>query len=269
VASLTRAIETPYPEYEALGLKQDGEYIQLNTNVLQIENEYYSFVRPKRITQSREKPTVALRRRGVEYIEVRALDVMAFEPTGVSIDQLRFLEAFLIFCLLDESLPISGKELGAIEYNELTVALRGREEGIKLQANGRWRLLSDWAKEICTRMRGICELLDAGEDKPVYTQALQVQRAQIEDPGLLPSARVLEGMRETGLPFAKYAMELSMQHERYFKERKMDLQRRRELQEVAVQSLERQREIEAGDTLEFEEYLERYFAENLTEANPN
>jgi glutamate--cysteine ligase len=263
VASLTRAIETPYPEYEALGLKDDGEYIQLNTNILQIENEYYSFIRPKRTTHSGEKPTLALRKRGVEYVEVRALDVMTYEPSGVCPDQLYFLEAFLIYCLFHESPPISDKEQGAIEYNDLTVALRGREPGLRLQVDGRRRPLAEIAREICSGMQGICELLDNGTQAPRYTPALRHQMAQIEDPENLPSARVLQGMREAGLPFARYAMALSLEHQKHFAARRMDEARRQSFRDTARQSLEKQREIEANDRLGFEAFLANYFAERL------
>ena len=99
VRDLSRAISTPHPPYETLGVKVDGEYRQLNANILQIENEYYSFIRPKRVARSGERPTKALRRAGVEYVEVRALDVSAFDPVGVNQNKLRFLEAFLALCL--------------------------------------------------------------------------------------------------------------------------------------------------------------------------
>ncbi len=110
---LTRAISTPHPPYEALGVKVDGEYRQLNANILQIENEYYSFIRPKRVAASGERPTRALLRAGVEYVEVRALDVSAFDPVGVNQNKLRFLEAFLALCVLKDSPPIDEQRTGA------------------------------------------------------------------------------------------------------------------------------------------------------------
>src|SRR5258708_3119455 len=110
VRDLTHAITTLHPPYQALGVKVDGEYRQLNANILQIENEYYSFIRPKRVARSGERPTKALQRAGVEYVEVRALDVSAFDPVGVNQNKLRFLEAFLALCLLRESAPIGESE---------------------------------------------------------------------------------------------------------------------------------------------------------------
>ena len=137
VRDLSKAISTPYPPYERIGVKVNGEYLQLNANILQIENEYYSFIRPKRIARSGERPTKALRRAGVEYVEVRALDVSAFDPVGVNQNKLRFLEAFLALCLLRDSEPIDRGEQEALDENHLRVARRGREPGLKLNREGR------------------------------------------------------------------------------------------------------------------------------------
>src|SRR5207237_610382 len=137
-------ISTPHPPYEALGVKVNGEYRQLNANILQIENEYYSFIRPKRIARSGERPTKALKRAGVEYVEVRALDVSAFDPVGVNQNKLRFLEAFLALCLLKESPPIDQEEQAALDANHVTVARRGREPKLKLQRDGRDHPMLDW-----------------------------------------------------------------------------------------------------------------------------
>jgi len=264
VDSLRAAIETPYPEYEAIGITDGDEYIQLNTNTLQIENEYYSFVRPKRVTRPYEKPTVALRDRGVEYVEIRALDVNAFEPNGVNLDQLRFMEAFLIFCLLEHSPPISEAEQRTIQYNELTVALRGREPGLHLQFRNITKPLKLWATEILDGVEVVCATLDAGRKVPVYQQALDRQRAGLEDFELLPSAQILAAMHETGLPFARYAFALSESHERYFRERRLDAGKAAELRTLTAESIRRQEEVEANDDMEFEEFLRRYFNESLT-----
>ncbi|HIP52933.1 MAG TPA: glutamate--cysteine ligase, partial [Chromatiales bacterium] len=99
VRSLTWAIETPCPEYEAIGVVVDGRYEQLNANILQIENEYYSTVRPKQVLEDNEKPSLALKRRGVRYVELRSLDVNAFHPLGMDESQVHFLKAFMLFCL--------------------------------------------------------------------------------------------------------------------------------------------------------------------------
>ena len=160
VRDLSKAISTPYPPYQKLGVKVEGKYLQLNANILQIENEYYSFIRPKRVASSGERPTKALRRAGVEYVEVRALDVSAFDPVGVNQNKLRFLEAFLALCVLSGSEPIGLSEQEALDGNHLRVARSGREPGLMLNRDGRDVPMSAWAAELLDSMQGIVR--DAG-----------------------------------------------------------------------------------------------------------
>ena len=263
VNSLRAAIETPYPEYEAIGIKDGDDYMQLNTNTLQIENEYYSFVRPKRMTKPAEKPSVALRDRGVEYVEIRALDVNAFEPTGVNLNQLRFMEAFTIFCLLEDSPPISGAEQQLIQYNELTVALRGREPDLCLQQfkHGTKRLQT-WAREILDGVEVICNALDKNQSEPKFSDALNHQRKCLENLDLLPSAQLISAMRETKLPFAKLVLSLSEKHELYFRDLDLDPSKTECLRRLATQSIKQQADLESRDDINFEEYLSRYFDAN-------
>ena len=108
VNDLSAAIRTPEPSYERIGVKIDGEWRQLNANLLQIENEYYSPIRPKRVAHSGERPTAALRRGGIEYVEIRSLDINVADPAGINQNTLRFMEAFLIFCLIEDSPPFDG-----------------------------------------------------------------------------------------------------------------------------------------------------------------
>ena len=216
VRDLTRAISTPHPEYERMGVKVDGVYRQLNANLLQIENEYYAFIRPKRVARSGERPTKALLRGGVEYVEVRALDVSAFDPVGVNQNKMRFLEAFLAFCLMRESPPIDAGEQAALDGNHVTVARRGREPGLALVRDGRPFPMQDWAREILDQLQGICELLDAGDPQKPYTAALAVQAAKLDDPARTPSARLIAELRSTGESFFDLALRTSAAHKAYF-----------------------------------------------------
>jgi len=261
VRDLTRAITTPYPPYRRLGVQVNGEYRQLNANILQIENEYYSYIRPKRVAQSGERPTKALKRAGVEYVEVRALDVSAFDPVGVNQNKLRFLEAFLALCLLKDSPPIGASEQEALDRNHLTVARRGREPQLELWRDGRDAALAGWARELLDSMRGICEILDRGDPTGPYAAALASQAAKIDNVSLTPSARLLAELHSTGESFFDLALRMSGMHKAYF----LDLytpnpERLTELGATAEESLRQQRAIEARDKEPFESYVARYFA---------
>lgn len=259
VSSLRKAIKTPYPEYEAIGVKEGEKYLQLNTNVLQIENEFYSFVRPKRVTNSGEKPSAALRDRGVEYVEIRALDVNAFSPIGVTEEQLRFLEAFLLFNLLEPSPVISDGERREIEYNELTVALRGREQGVILQKNNSPTTLASWVEDILSSVSVVASALDSGTGQSLYQQAVEQQQTALQDYELLPSTSMLNGMTKANLPFAKYAMALSEDHQNYFSKNKLDKDMTVKLEQLAQESLTNQLELESDTSQTFEEFLSNYF----------
>jgi glutamate--cysteine ligase len=261
VDSLTKAIETSCPPYEAIGVKVDGEYRQLNTNILQIENEYYSSVRPKQVPEFNEKPTLALLRRGVRYVELRSLDINIFDPIGISEVQCRFLETLMAFSLLQDSPFITARERDEIDRNLDAVCYRGREPGLKLQRNGRTVPLRQWATELCTAMSGFAGMLDDGlADRP-YERALQAQFDAIEDPDCTPAARVLAGMREHREGFFEYARRMSLEHQQYFLGLPREADRFRLFADAVERSLEDQRALEAGDRLSFEEFLQEYFAQ--------
>jgi glutamate--cysteine ligase len=261
VRDLTRAITTPYPPYAAIGVEVDGEWRQLNANVLQIENEYYSFIRPKRVAQSGERPTKALTRAGVQYVEVRALDVSAFDPVGVNQNKLRFLEAFLALCVLKPSPPIEPAEQAALDDNHLIVARRGREPGLLLQRDGRAVPMQDWARQLLDEMTGLCEALDEGDPTRPYAMALAAQADKVRDVALTPSARLLEELAQTGESFFDLALRMSRTHKAYFLDlHPPDAARLAEFAGEATASVEQQAAIEAADRGTFREYLARYLA---------
>ena len=262
VRDLSAAISTPSPEFQALGVEVDGEWRQLNANRLQIENEYYAFIRPKRVARSGERPTKALRRAGVEYVEMRSLDVSALDPVGVNQKKLRFLEAFAAFCALAPSPPIDNTEQQELDGNHVTVARRGREPGLQLRWDGRAAGMRDWAGEILDAMQGTAELLDHGDAARPYAAALAAQRAKLDDAEATPSARLLREMRETGESFFDIGLRMSNTYKAYFTElHPPDEARIAAFTAEAEVSLEAQARLEAAKQPPFREYLAQYLAD--------
>jgi glutamate--cysteine ligase len=261
LASLACALQTPCPAYQAIGVEVDGEYRQLNANLLQIENEYYSTMRPKQVPRGDERPYSALRGRGVQYVELRSLDVGVFDPMGVNEPQLRFLEAFLLFCLLHDSPPIDADERREIDDNQMAVANRGREPGISLSRHGEAQPMSAWALDIVQAMEGVCEILDRTAGGDAYRGALKQQQDIIHHPELTPSARIIAEMRRYKEPFFYFAKRWSKHHQDYFMNRPVDEPRRAFFAEEARRSLQRQKDLEATDDMPFAEYRRRYFAQ--------
>ncbi|GAB6067270.1 glutamate--cysteine ligase [Methylothermus subterraneus] len=257
---LCRAIETPYPPYQAIGVKVDGDYRQLNANLLQIENEYYSLVRPKQPTEPGERPTLALRRRGVKYVEVRALDLNPYEPLGIDLQAIYFLEAFLLYCLLEHSPPQTPSESQAIQANLLATARRGRDPKLSLVRADRAVPLRAWAEEIFTALLPLCELLDDSLPSKPYRASLEFHRQRLLNSELTPSARLLAQLQASGQSFARFALKKSQEHAAYFRGRPLPQDRLAWFAGISRRSLEEQRRIEAEDRLSFDEFLQNYFS---------
>jgi glutamate--cysteine ligase len=262
VASLTCAIETPYPEYEKIGIKINGEYQQLNSNLLQIENEYYSTVRPKQLAGREEKPSLALKRRGIKYVELRSLDLNVFEPLGANLSQLHFLEGFLLFCLLEDSPCISAVERKEIDHNLNTTAHRGREPGLQLKRYGNGMSLQDWGKELLDAMQGSFALLDEAGKTQQYSSALAHQREVMLDSDRTPSARIIAEMSASKEAFFPFSMRYSQQHAQHFRALPLSTEQVTFFQAAARESLLEQQRIEARDDIDFDEFLAHYFAQH-------
>ncbi|MGR9052277.1 MAG: glutamate--cysteine ligase [Gammaproteobacteria bacterium] len=261
VESLGRAISTPFPEYEKIGVKVNGEYRQLNSNILQIENEFYSTVRPKQIARSGEKPTLALKRRGVRYVELRSLDLDLFCPIGIQQHTACFVEAFILNCLFQQSPWNDDNTRQTNNSNQLAVAHRGREPGLMLDCGGSMILLRDWAERIIEDMRPLCELLDRDRSDKPYTAALEHQHRAVLNPDLTPSAGILFQMLDRNQPFAPYALRISAEHENYFRQQKLSDDLAFEFMEMSRTSIANQREKEKNDDLSFDDFLARYFSQ--------
>ncbi|QLF93809.1 glutamate--cysteine ligase [Pseudomonas sp. ABC1] len=259
--SLRQAVSTPYPPYAALGTHDaDGRWQQLNTNVLQIENEYYSNIRPKRVTYSGERPIQALMARGVQYVEVRCLDINPFLPLGIDIDEARFLDAFLLYCALQESPCLVEGECGASAANFLSVVKEGRKPGLQLQRRGQSVGLQDWARELLEAIGQAAGPFDASLGGDAYVRALQVQQAKVEDPSLTPSAQVLACLRDGGESFRAFSLRQSRLHAEHFRAEPLPEDMTRAFDEDARRSLEEQAALERDESGDFDSFVAAYQA---------
>jgi glutamate--cysteine ligase len=257
---LSNAVRTSNSEYQKIGIKVDSGYRQLNANNLQIENEYYGTIRPKRVAKTGEWPTSALSRGGVEYIELRALDVSPFDPVGINQTQIKFLEVFSIYCLLTDSPSISKVEQEHNAHNHAIVAGQGRKPGLLLRRNNSEISLRDWGRRVCEEMMSVAQLLDQDGDGG-YIDIVETQLNVIMNPELTPSARLVSDLRETRQSMFEYGLQLSQNYAEYFKELTMDLGNYQDmLNKESLESVKRQAAIESEDKISFDEYLEEYFA---------
>ncbi len=260
--SLHEALTQPYPAYEAIGIRNlGGEYNQLATTLLQIENEFYSTIRPKRTIRPGERPLHALRERGVEYVEVRLMDLNPFETVGIDAATMRFLDLFLLHCHLTPSPLDSPEEIATLARNQQRTASRGREPGLTLTRDGTEVALTDWARELIDALEPIAARLDALRARPTpdYEAALAMARDRLERPETLPSARVLADMAaryDNG--YLSFVRARSIAARESLLATPLDPATLARYEAVAEQSLTAQRAIEAAEQEPFETFRQHY-----------
>jgi glutamate--cysteine ligase len=258
IDSLYSALSTPYPPYQEIGLQNNaGDYLQINTNLLQLENEFYATIRPKRVGDGK-RPLQLLKEKGIQYIEVRALDLNPFLPVGIDAEQIRFLDAFLVYCLLADSPDCVEAENREIEKNLALTVSRGREAALQLNRNGSPIGLRDWAHELINDIAHSAALLDNAHDTVLYSESVVQQSAKVTNPELTPSARVLQGMMDQSLPFCKFGMQQAEHTQQLFQQNPLAALTLDHFTAASAQSLASQAHAEASDTMDFDNFLKQW-----------
>lgn len=259
-ASLQQALTLPYPAYEQFGVRNPGgDYNQLATTLLQIENEYYGTIRPKRTIRAGERPLHALRERGVEYIEVRCLDLNPLLPVGIDTDTMQMIDMFLLHCLLTDSPPDSPGDIAVLLRNQQKVASQGRDPALTLERDGQSVLLRQWGQEILEACHPIAKALDGAIGGTAYAQTLAQQMERLAQPHTLPSAQVLAHIQDKHQDsYIRFIQTQSQQTRQFLLDLPFEEAQRHRFEHLAVQSVKDQKAIEASDTLSFEDYRIRY-----------
>ena len=259
--SLFGAVSRPWPAYEKIGTIQNGEWVQLSTNVLQIENEYYSTIRPKRVARRGERPLRALASRGVQYVEVRCMDIDPFVPTGIDARTSRFLEAFMLFCALEHSpaFPDDGR-CARSAGNFGRVVKQGRQPGLQLTRDGESIGLREWGHDLLDRIDACADLIERARGETGYRDDVRAQRAKLNDADETPSARLLAAMRESGASFIEFSLEQSRRHAEHFRAHPLPAAEQAAFAAQAAESLVDQAELEASESGDFGAFVATYHA---------
>ena len=269
-ASLQQALTEPYAAYQAIGVKgEDGTYKQLQTTLLQIENEFYGTIRPKRVIFPGERPLHALRERGVEYVEVRLMDLDPFEPVGITAQTLRFLDVFLLHCLQSDSPDDTPQEIAAIGRNQHKAAERGREPGLELEKGQGTMALTAWGLEIVQQLKPIAAELDAAHASSDYSAAVLAAEHALLHPETTPSARVLRTVQsDYEGSFVAFVRAQSQKTRQTMLDMPMTEADAADWAAQSAQSLQDQAAIEAADSMPFDIYLQEYLSPKRLVAKP-
>jgi glutamate--cysteine ligase len=255
VCGLRKATRQSNPVFEKIGLLHDGEYQQLNTNTLQEESELYAPIRPKRVAKTGEKLSDALEARGIEYVEVRSLDINPYTETGIDLEQVYFLDVFLTYCLLKDSPELSGHELQTSQNNLKKVATCGRELTLELLDFGTPKSLKSWAEDIFSDLTDVARLLDTHNQQQAFQNAINYQHQKLTNPALTPSARMLQDMIEQKVEVNELVFNLAKEHRQKLLETDYTHMQARDFALEAAASRQKQQVLEEADTLLFDDFL--------------
>ncbi|MDP5253987.1 MULTISPECIES: glutamate--cysteine ligase [unclassified Vibrio] len=260
LSGLDQAIRTPSEEFAKIGIKEGGEYRQLNSNVLQIENELYAPIRPKRVAKNGEKPSQSLKRGGVEYIEVRSLDVNPFSPVGLSEDQVRFLDLFLTWAVLSDSSPMTDSELECWRSNWRKVVVEGRKPDLmlKIGCDGEQLTLNTWAHRVFDELEMIAVEMDRLQEGHDYQEVCQRLRTWIDDPSQTLSAKLLDMILQQG-GLGAVGCQLGQQYQQDNLQHTMTFYTPEQMKEEVSRSWQELANIEAQSNLPFDDFLADYF----------
>jgi glutamate--cysteine ligase len=266
VDSLARLVNQPHPAYAKIGTHRNGKWVQINTNTLQIENEFYATMRPKRIAPA-ERPLHALAKHGIQYVEARCLDIDPFEPTGIAAQTVHFLDAFLLFCAFHESPPFTPGELAESDANFARTVTQGRDPNLQLSRGGQSIHLQAWAQELLDPIETVAQALDCKQRAPgIHSTAVATQRAKLDDFSLTPSARIAHLLQSNQQSLVQFALEQSQEHARYFRARPLEAAQQSALDHLALRSLAEQERLEQENPDDFEGYMAAYRSFKLPES---
>ena len=262
IETLDRAIHTPHPPYQVFNGLHDGKRWQLNDQLLQIENEYYAPIRPKRVLAPGQRPLAALRQAGVEYLEVRCLDLNPYEPVGITAEQMRCVDLFLLMCLMLPSPALKPDESRINQQNLATVVNHGRDPQQTLMVNGVENTIVQHAQHLAGQMQQVATWLDGANAGDVhsgdYAVALAPYRQALQTPQQLLSARIEADITRAGGSFYTWAMQQSQQCRQRFLAAPMPADALQTCAVWATQSWQDQQAQEQQQDLDFEEYLQQY-----------
>lgn len=259
IQTLDNAVHTPYPLYKQKGVKTDSGYHQLSDNILQLEDEHYAMIRPKRVVKPEERMLSMIATQGVEYIEIRSLDINPFVPIGIERDTSLILDVFLTFCLFENSPLLTESDKKVIDFNHSKVAKWGRKPKlVLLEETDKPRLLQEWGTEIVEKMQPVAEMLDKAYGNKSFSQACLVAMRSVQNLEELPSAKILKDLNNQGDSYFNFTKHWSKQHQAYFQGKKMATEKMEYYQKLARESLTAEKVLEKASMESFAEYLDNY-----------
>ena len=206
-----------YVSYNSIGEYASDIKNLVKDKEIQSIKEYYNPIRLKSLGS--EDMLESLLHKGIDYLEVRLLDLDPLSIQGVSKETLYLVHLFMIYTLLKENKEITYKDQEEFFKNHDMVALKGRNEEAVIHENGVPVLLKDKGREILSEMDEIVEILFSNNEefKNVIKRALE----KINNPHDTISEKLIKDIKEEG--YINFHMRLAKEYLNNFKNKEFNL----------------------------------------------
>tara|TARA_B110000116_G_C16795085_1_gene566138 strand:- start:867 stop:2423 length:1557 start_codon:yes stop_codon:yes gene_type:complete len=258
ISGLRKATNTAHSEFAKIQKKNTNFQAQINENILQIDDEYYAVARAKSKIISDQRTTSKLNQGGVDFIELRSLDLNPFSRIGIDKETTLFLEVLLAYCFIKQGQYFTDDEITSINHNDALVATKGREPMLKLLKDGETISLKDWGNQIIENLLPIAAVLDSNKNQ--YTEAVDQMREKINDSNQTLSGRLLDKIYNNNMSFIELGENIGKANKMHYlnlnqsENASWDL-----LEKETIDSHTQQKKLENNDGESFEAFVENYF----------
>ena len=249
IESVKKGIKMSHIEFNRLGLfDAEGNRQQISDGIIQIENELYDTIRPKRTSPNGLRPANALKEYGIEYVEIRGVDISPNALGGISKDQMHFLDLFLIHCFITRSSELTDKENIRLQKNHTDMVSSGQNNSTVISYKGKEISSGEAMVDLINELSLLAKTLDG--DTKTYENALRAITTNKNQ-----SAAIFSSLAE-GKDFHDIALKKSIQNTNELRQNKsLDLNY---LKIESEESLKRFQEIEDDPQKNIEAYVEQY-----------
>ena len=255
ITTLYKALVTEAHQYQNIPISKNGEYNQLTQCCLQIENELYGIIRPKQSLSDEQRPIEALANHGVEYLEIRCLDIDTYSELGVTHETAHFMEVFLLQNLFNESERHSKATQAQSFQTLIECAKYGRDPTLKIHSKDSLPLRQH-LKKILENCMDIAKHLDKAFQSNAYEHAVQLQFKKMEEDSTTPSAIQLNQLEANRSSFTTEILKISKERAAIFRNKPISPTALKHLQK-ATEASEKSHLSNLNTEEAFEQYLQK------------
>jgi len=258
ISDLQNATDTINHNYNWISNLKHKDKSQINTNILQIEDEYYAIARAKSKIKTNQRALSKLLQGGVDFIELRSLDINPFSRVGIDQETIYFLELLILYCFFEPSDPINEKESENISTNNLLVAKYGRDPDLHLQKENNRVSLREWGQEVFGKIMPIAELLD--DESKMYSGIVNSMNIKLNKPDQTLSGKFLDKMSDGSTSFMDLGSSLGKKNKQYY----LDIEKKHNphwelFEKESKSSLLKQDQLEKDNKDSFDKFKSDYF----------